>query len=131
MNNKIAQKQFVHYTKNGPKTYSVSHDRPENLLSSEHQTAVVVEWAYGGGLPSSEMELLIRILDRALRPLLRSGQHIMTHCIWGCGVRELTYYTTSYDSFMEHLNHSLAHLPSLPIEISYIDGDEAIGRDWG
>jgi len=57
--------------------------------------------------------------DKTLLPIAVSGAHIPVHTTLGDGFREICFYTTDYDQFMEDLNQCLDPLPRLPIGIEY------------
>lgn len=101
------------------KFYALHPKEPIDILSSEHKTVVTIEWRYDDVVPSQELMLLFKILDNALESMTESESHIMVHSTLGDGMRELCFYTTDYDQFMETLNASLSSLPALPIGIEF------------
>jgi len=101
------------------KAYTVCTHEISDILSQAHSTMVAVEWRYGEDLPNAEVSLLLQILDKTLLPIAVSGAHIPVHTTLGDGFREICFYTTDYDQFMEDLNQCLDPLPRLPIGIEY------------
>jgi len=108
---------YLHPNDEGATMFTINPDELQSALTSSHATSVVIEWQYGEGMPNTEMNLLLEILDISLKPLRESAENVVTHTTLGNGCREICFYTTNYDQFMEDINSCLDKLPRLPIQI--------------
>jgi hypothetical protein len=90
---------------------------------------VIIVWKYQSesGQPVTEDHQRMNLMEDALESALKQGEGSATLALvsTGEGLREWTYYASSEDEFMAHLNFALAGMQSLPIEIH-----PAYDPDW-
>jgi len=58
--------------------YMICPEELQSILTASHATSVVIEWQYGEGMPNPEMNLLLEILDIALKPLRETANNVVT-----------------------------------------------------
>lgn len=118
------------YTEDGrPVIVKFVDELPVAADRQSYSQLVVISWKYDSGarngMPSEETNGKMQALEQALDPLLEV-ENLCRHAYSRTGndLKELVYYTSDSEKFMEGLNGALASHPLYPIGIDFYDDPE-------
>jgi hypothetical protein len=107
--------------------YRLRCDQPAK--AAELHTLVTVEWEYAdqddSGFPSSAILQSMESFEEAIITLTGgNGFSELVLVFTGMGLKEWSFYTTDWDSFIREFNKSMTDQPMLPIKITYSEDPE-------
>jgi hypothetical protein len=117
---------FVAQAEGGDKViYRIRMERPEDVVPSDYENCVVIEWTFQDALPDKVLSEVHKIFEGHMDPLGHDNPNsLLMHVYTRPGMKEWCYYARDYPAFMTELNAALAGKPRFPIDILH-DKDPA------
>ena len=111
-----------------PVIYRLVDELPDQDIRASYSWLTVVSWKYDGldrnGMPPEGTNQRMIALEHAIDALEETELCRHAYSRTGNHLKELVYYISSREQFMEALNSALAHHPPYPIEINFYDDTE-------
>jgi len=111
-----------------PVIYKFVNQLPGEEIRTRLPWVTVVSWKYDrdarNGMPPEEINKQMLDLEDALDGLAGAGLCRHAYSTTGNGRKELVYYISDRDEFMNALNTALEHHPRYPLEIDFYNDPE-------
>lgn len=109
-----------------PVVYKFVDDLPSEETRGRFGWLTVISWKYDGsqrnGMPPDETNSRMMSLEHEIEHNLESKGHCQhAYSRTGNGLKELVYYISDRDQFMEAFNHALKDQPRYPLEINFFE----------
>jgi hypothetical protein len=106
-----------------PVIYSFIKELPDLSVISKYPTLVVISWKYDGsmhnGYPDQKSKDMMYKLEDLLGELEDKDVSFRSYGRTGNNLKELAYYTSTQEYFLEKVNVVLMDLPRFPIDITF------------
>jgi hypothetical protein len=106
-----------------PVVYSFIKELPDLSVILKYPTLVVISWKYDGsmhnGYPDQQSQDMMYKLEDLLAELEDKDVSFRAYGRTGNNLKELAYYTSTQEYFLEKVNVVLMDLPRFPIDITF------------
>lgn len=118
-----------YYEKDMPVIMKFVNELPEKSIIEKYPMLTVVSWKYDGssnnGMPEKDInERMIMLEDAIEKSSVSTKLFKHAYSRTGNNLKELVYYSTSQNDFLEILNKSLESHERYPIEINFYEDKE-------
>src|SRR5262245_6087826 len=111
-----------------PVVFKFVNELPAQDTRGRYGWLTVVSWKYDGsqrnGMPRQEVNSRMIDLEQAIETLEEEGHCLHAYSRTGNGLKELVYYISDRDRFMQAFNEALKNRPTYPIEITFYEDQE-------
>ncbi len=108
-----------------PVVYKFVDELPPGATRARFGWLTVISWKYDGssrnGMPPQEANTRMIALEHAIEDLEAMGLCRHAYSRTGNHLKELAYYISDRDRFMEAFNSALVNDPEYPIEITFYE----------
>ncbi len=108
-----------------PVVFNLIDEFPSEDTRGRFGWLTVVSWKYDGsqrnGMPAEGVNLRMIDLEHAIEDLEQEGYCRHAYSRTGNSLKELAYYISDRDRFMEAFNEALKDQPPYPIEITFYE----------
>ena len=112
-----------------PVLYRFVDESPSQETRERFGWLTVISWKYDrtvrNGLPPEDTNKRMLALERAIDGLEEAALCCLAYSRMGNGLKELVYYISERDRFMNAFNNALSEHPRYPIEINFYED-----REW-
>jgi hypothetical protein len=112
-----------------PVVFKFVDELPSEEARGRFGWLTVVSWKYDGtqrnGMPPEEVNMRMISLEHTIDGLESQGHCIHAYSRTGNSLKELVYYISDRDQFMETFNNALKDQPPYPVEITFYED-----RSW-
>ena len=122
---------LIKYERDGlPIVMKVMEDLPPAAVRDGFEWLTVLSWRYdaseNNGMPIPEANIQMIQLESSIDILQEAELCVHVYSKTGNGLKELVYYISDRDEFMQAFNQALANQPAYPLEIEFFEDPE-----WG
>jgi len=111
-----------------PVIFKYVDDFPCEKTRGRFAWLTVVSWEYDrdkrNGMPPEEINLQMIALEHAIENIQEEGYCLHAYSRTGNGLKELVYYISDRDQFMNQFNEALKNHTPYPIEVTFYEDVE-------